>query len=169
MATQIKEYGEENVLVVIRMAVEKCIIGLNISMADEQVVTLCEDILEKYEFDSLEDVKECLKKGRQGYYGFGHESRSALTMILITNWMGQHLEKKSQARESSLTIEKQKHLEATSEEIDYSKYKNRIKQEGVKFAEVRMKRIKKAQKEAQKEAGFERFKDEYLKNKSTNE
>ncbi len=96
----LKTYEVKNVLMEIRLYVEKCANALNIKMNDGQVSTLCEDLMETYKHDSLEDLRECLKAGRRGEYGFGHEQRNSLNMLIVRQWMGKHLEKKSLAREN---------------------------------------------------------------------
>lgn len=105
---QIAAHGEGPVKAKVRMAVEKCAIGLNIELSDAQVVVLCEDLIDTYSHDSIEDILECLKKGRRGVYGFGHNRRDTLNMVLIREWMQAHLAEKWEQRERNHTTEKQK-------------------------------------------------------------
>ena len=129
ISQQLKIHNRPSVLLQIGNYLTKCLIGLNILMDKETKVLLCQDIIEKYKEDSLEDVRECFMNGRQGTYTFGHESRHALTMQVFTLWMEQHLTKKASARERQLEALKAKQLESQSSKIDYSAYKERIEKE----------------------------------------
>lgn len=97
---QRKESGDETVLIEIRISVERCAMGLGINLSQDQIMVICNDIMEVYSYDSIEDIQQCLKKGRQGKYGFGHNKRDSLTMHLIREWMQKHLEEKAQIREN---------------------------------------------------------------------
>ena len=103
---QVKEHGRELILTMIRVSVEKCADSLGIKISDSQVVTLCNDLIDVYTHDSVEDIQQCLKKGRQGLYGFGHNKRDSLTMPLIREWMAQHLEEKAAERERIISDRK---------------------------------------------------------------
>lgn len=125
--------------------------SLNIKMNSLQLETLCEDIMDSYPYDSLEDVREVLKNARQGVYGFGHESRGAITMILIRDWMSQHLEKKARILESKHN--KQKLSDKTIyKTVDYEKFK--------KNPPVNLKK-----KQDEKEKAYQKFKQDLYKNK----
>lgn len=93
---QIIKFGKNEVNIQISNSVFKCAIGLNIELTNFQSQVLIEDIVDKYKYDSIEDIQQCLKNGRRGDYGptFGK-----LNMIVISDWMSNHLEKKSAARE----------------------------------------------------------------------
>lgn len=95
-----------------------------------QAAVLSKDVLDKYHYDSIEDVREALKKGRRGTYGFGHNSRSSLNMILISEWMEKHLEEKAEAREKMIS-EIQSPTEPL-EIVDYEAYKERVENAPVK-------------------------------------
>jgi hypothetical protein len=128
IASQIIKVGVEHVLIEIRLSVQKCAMALNISMSDNQVVTLCEDLMDTYTYDSIEDVRECLKDGRQGKYGFGHNSRNSLNMVLITEWMSFHLEKKEIERRKA---DKNSYTTSKKElpKVDYKAYQIRMEKE----------------------------------------
>jgi len=110
------------------MAVEKCAEQLNISMSQNQASTLSDDLIDVYSHDSVEDITECLKNGRRGEYGFGHNSRNSLNMILIREWMSLHLEKKAIEREKENKKNKIENNEPL-EIVDYEAYKIRTKKE----------------------------------------
>lgn len=164
MREMIKEFGIEPVQITIKKAVTKCCAGLNIHMDPGLIDLLVEDLVDVYKYDSVEDIIECLKKGRQGKYGFGHNSRSALTMILIGEWMAKHLEEKAIAREKELQNQKKKDVpeiikNKEGNEIDmYEAYRRR--QAGEK---------KKEKLTNEQENEFQRLRLEYLKNSQKSE
>ena len=127
IAMQLKQVNELTILTEIRISLEKCAMGLGIGLTDFQAETICQDILELYRTDSVEDVQQCLKKGRQGIYGFAHYSRSSLSMPLISYWMSLHLEEKAQAREKELA--QFKDVPEPIENVDYEAYKERTENE----------------------------------------
>lgn len=90
----------------IRISLEKCAMGLGIKMSDYQFEILSTDILEVYQYDSLEDVQQCLKKARQGEYSFEHFKRDVISMPLFRHWMSCHLDDKAAIREKILKEEK---------------------------------------------------------------
>lgn len=92
----------------IRMSVEKCAMSLGMTMSKAQVKILCDDIFDVYKFDSIEDVQQCLKKGRQGEYDLAHFKRDVISMPLFRYWMKQHLEGKAQQRERLIAERKSK-------------------------------------------------------------
>lgn len=63
-----------------------------------QIELMAEDLIDAYKYDSLEDIAEALKKGRQGRYG---KVYGKLNGIVLAEWMGNHLEEKAIAREKS--------------------------------------------------------------------
>jgi hypothetical protein len=93
---QILKYGRDSVNLEIAKYVNKCIKGLSIEIDNHAIQILIEDIVDKYKFDSIEDIQVCLKNGRQGNYGTTY---GKLNMVVISDWMGKHLEKKAIARE----------------------------------------------------------------------
>lgn len=127
MRIQARHFGEDKVLAVIRAAIEKCAISLGITMTEEAIAVLCYDLFDVYRNDSVEDIIECLKKGRRGVYGFGHNSRSNLNMILIHEWMVKHLEEKSEIREKELSKFKLIDKEPLKD-VDYESYKKRVQE-----------------------------------------
>ena len=95
-------------------------------MTEGQAVVLSRDLFERYYFDSLEDIREALKKGRMGVYGFGHNSRTSLNMVLIAEWMALQLEEKSKARETLLQNQKSTRGLEEIDELDYDAYRERM-------------------------------------------
>lgn len=93
---QILKFGRNDVDLHISNSVVKCAIGLEIELSNHALQILIEDIVDKYKFDSIEDVQECLKKGRRGNYG---PTYGKLNMIIISDWMTKHLEEKAIERE----------------------------------------------------------------------
>ena len=144
--TQIREHGEEMVLTTIAVSLEKLSVSLNIPLSKIQLITLCEDIMDSYPYDSIEDVRECLKNARQGQYSFGHHSRSSITMLLVKDWMAQHLDKKAEVREKELAKLKKKNQDDKYKPVNYDKFKERLKEE----------------KKTKKDDGFNNFKAKYL-------
>ncbi|MGH1436579.1 MAG: hypothetical protein ACRBG0_19205 [Lewinella sp.] len=108
MAQVIRTEGVAPVLDWVMRFVSKCATQLNISASAEFIETLSEDIIDVYKYDSLEDIAECLKKGRQGRYGINY---GKLNMVVIQEWMAKHLEEKYRAREAA--HENSKHEEST--------------------------------------------------------
>lgn len=150
MAMQIQQHGENVVLSEIRLSIEKLAMSLNINLSDMQVLTLCEDVLDSYPYESIEDVRECLKNARRGVYGWGMLPRNSLTMMHVREWMAQHLERKAIEREKLHQAEKAKSKKVL-EDVDYEAYKQRIK-------------FHKKQEEdlTEKEAEFRDYKARYL-------
>lgn len=127
---QVKEYSHQTVVKTIAGFLIKCSSQLGLSFDPRFIEVLSEDVLDKYKYDSLEDIAECLKKGRQGFYG---TSYNKLTMIVITEWMNKHLEDKANARERHI---KQKY-QTTKEPlnvVDYEKFKARISEKKAKIS-----------------------------------
>lgn len=121
IATQLAKAGEKPVMDLVMKSITKCANGLGIDMSADVVETLAEDLIEVYRYDSIEDIIQTLKKGRQGIYGFGHERRNSLNMQLISDWMSKHLEDKARAREERM---KSKYSESSKPIIEGDIYEN---------------------------------------------
>jgi len=156
---QCNEFGSDGVSQIVKAWLLKLSesIGDNLIDNKNRLDTLSEDLIETYYYDSLEDIRECLKKGRRGEYGFGHHKRGYVTMLLLREWMGKHLDQKAQIREKE--IEKQKVNVSDVENFDAK----RFYEIGAKFL--------KAQKENEKKrnsfssATYEAIKHDYFKDK----
>lgn len=125
---QIKEHGEELVQAEIITYIAKLALGLGIQLSNEAILLLSEGILEVYAYDSIEDVKECLKSARNGLYGWGMLPRSTITMMHVREWMAQHLEKKAIAKERMHKLLKENSRDNLPK-VDYQAYKSRIAEE----------------------------------------
>lgn len=135
---QRKESGDELVLTEIRLALEKCAMGLGIRLEDSQAAIICSDLMDVYSHDSIEDIQQCFKKGRQGKYPFGHHKRDQLTMPLIREWMMYHLEDKASEREKVISERKNQKPEPMPEEVE--KYLSDWK-ESIKVPEGKVKKF----------------------------
>jgi hypothetical protein len=169
MSVQVKEHGQVNVLTNIRVSVEKCAMGLGISMSTTQVETLCLDILEVYKWDSVEDVQQCLKKARQGKYGFGHHSRSALTMILVGDWMAVHLEEKAMLRENEAAANlPQPEIFKSQEEVDawYKRGQEFLKELDRRKQALKDERLQEKKAHDTNEINYQDFKENHFNNQS---
>ena len=122
MKYQAIKFGTEHVLALIAEAVEKTRTALNIQMSPKQVEMLTDDIYELYQTESIEDVLECLKAGRKGYYGQGFNQRGTFNMFLVKDWMQQHLDSKIAAREQKFE-EDNRFDNVKLPKIDYEAYK----------------------------------------------
>ena len=162
---QLKAHSLNTVLLEVGKYLDKCLMGLNISMENENKVLLCQDIIQKYKGDSLEDIRECFLNGRQGTYGFGHESRHTVTMQVFTLWMNQHLGKKIDARERQIELRRSKNQEAGREPVDRNKFYKAYK-ERVAKDKAEDENIGRAQKALMKsEAEYLKFRDKFYKDK----
>lgn len=148
---QIKEHGKQNVLTEISISIRTCALALNITLSEIQLVTLCNDVIDVYHHDSIEDVRECLKMGRRGVYGFGHNSRNSLNMILISEWMQKHLEKKAIEREK--LHKKNMITKEPLQNVDYKAYHIRMEQEA-----------KEKKEDNKQDEQYNNFKHNYLNN-----
>ncbi len=99
ISQQIVKFGRHEVENQVSASIMKCATGLGIQLSGVESKILIEDIIDKYKFDSIEDVQQCLKNGRRGNYG---PTYNKLNMIIISDWMAKHLEEKAIARERKL-------------------------------------------------------------------
>lgn len=149
---QIAKHGPNEVNLVVAASVNKCLDSLGIEMQNDRIQLLVEDIVDKYQFDSIEDIQICLKNGRQGNYGtnFGK-----LNMIVISEWMSSHLERKASARE--LSNDKAKH-----------DFKNREEYENAVNVGSKINDQEKKDKASKKhdDIEYEEFRAKYLENQN---
>ena len=59
IARQLKEHSRHSILTEVSLSVHKCIMGLNITMSNSAIALLCNDIIDKYKHDSIEDIQQC--------------------------------------------------------------------------------------------------------------
>lgn len=96
----------------------KCALGLGVDLSEELLELLVSDIIDVYGYDSIEDVALALKNGRQGKYG---KVYGKINMVVISEWMGYHLDRKAQEREKEIQNQKVDAYELP--QIDYESYK----------------------------------------------
>lgn len=96
---------------------------------------MAEDLIDAFKYDSLEDIAEALKKGRQGRYG---KVYGKMNGIVLAEWMGKHLEEKAIARE---TCHKQNSSNSTQEREFNKEFKRRMSEIEQKEDEERIKQI----------------------------
>lgn len=121
-----KAHGEDAVKGTITKAVIKCAMCLGIDMPFNLAVTLSEDIMDVYPYDSVESVLTALKNGRQGMYGFGMNNRKTLNMVLIRDWMEKTLDEIAKARQEEQN-EKFKKNEANEEILSREELYNKFR------------------------------------------
>lgn len=121
---------KRNAYEIVFVAVRKCALGLGLDFSQEATEVLSEDLIDKYKYDSIEDILFALKNGRQGKYGNNY---GKLNMIVISDWMTRHLEEKAKEREKLRHNEKSYKLP----EVDYDAYKIKVKEEQEKEAKKR--------------------------------
>ena len=156
---QVQEHGELNVTNYIKANLLKlsAAIGDHLENDQTRLEMIAEDLMELYYYDSIEDIRECLKKGRQGKYGFGHHKRGYITMLLLREWMTSYLDEKCSIREKQILAAKVEHKEIENfnpEEF----YAN-----GKKFFEQAEEREKK--RNSFNSNAYDRIKDNYFEDK----
>ena len=102
--SQLAVHGSEVVLFEIKKWLSKCAMMLDIEINGLKLEVLANDIIDRYPSDSLEDVQEALKKGRQGLYSDIRDAKTygKMNMEVITKWISLHLEEKVTERERYL-------------------------------------------------------------------
>lgn len=133
-----------------------CAAALDIEIDNIKMQLLVEDLVDKYKFDSIEDIQQCLKKGRRGDYG---PTYGKLNMIIISGWMEKHLELKAAARENQ--NDKAKHDFKTRKE-----YESVVKIGLDRQSKDADKLKKDKHDKAIDKAGYEEFKANYEANKN---
>lgn len=105
---QIKEHGQEATKNQVKMYLSKCAELLDIQMSPANLDTYAIELLEMYPMESLEDIRECLKKGRRGEYSDNPKGRTygKINLEVLSYWMSQHLEEKAMARERKIKQER---------------------------------------------------------------
>ena len=162
---QVHEHGDDKVKNYIKAALIKMsnAIGDNLDANADRLDMLTTDLIEVYHYDSIEDITECLKKGRRGDYGFGHHKRGFITMLLLREWMSRHLEEKAVIREKEIARKKVDIKEV--ENFDAKKFY----EEGAKFLNAQAEREKQKKNEGFNERHYEEHKLAYLQSRKDNE
>ena len=120
-----KSSGYNKVAGHILNALSETFLSIGCECTAKQLKLFTDDLMDKYRLDSIEDILECLKNGRQGNYGNNY---GKLNMIVITDWMDQHLESKYREREKKEQNEKKKNASEIPT-IDYKAYRERLERE----------------------------------------
>jgi len=164
MAMQLQEHDRKSVIAQIAEWLNLCAIGLEIDLAPERLLMMSADVLDTYTYESLEDVRECLKSARKGVYGWGMEKRGIMNMVLISFWMTEHLEIKSIERQILFESAQKSQRETEKEElkdVDYEAYKIRMRNQ----PKQEMPRVIKEEIRLKKEKEFLFFRKKYLKDR----
>lgn len=149
---QISRFGRNDVNNEIAKSLMKCAISVGIELSNHKSQLLVEDLVDKYKYDSIEDIQQALKKGRRGNYG---STYGKLNMIVFTEWMARHLEEKYHALENK--------LESDKNETDFKGWKTREEYE----AAARKPTVKSAKDILkEKEYDFSKFKMDYIRKNS---
>jgi hypothetical protein len=148
ISVQIAQGHQEDVWRMIAKAVSKCDNMLGTNQDPSFLEDLAEEIIDEYKYDSVEDIIECLKKGRRGKYG---KNYNKFNMIVVAEWMSRHLEEKAIEREKIIANRKKEEYEYPI--VDYDAYREKLKQEPKK------------KKAIDKDEEYRKFKSEYYKNK----
>lgn len=131
MVVLARQGKKEAVLAIILAALDKCIMAMDFDVTDQRRALLASDIMETYTHDSIEDVIEALKQGRQlKLERPPHASRSKFSMEYVSHWMSQILDKKSAEREKIRQKEiAEENASGAIPVIDYKAYKLRAAKE----------------------------------------
>ena len=158
---QVNDHGNDNVKNYIKASLIKLsnAIGDNLDANADRLDMLATDLIEVYHYDSIEDITECLKKGRRGDYGFGHHKRGFITMLLLREWMARHLEEKAIIREKE--IERNKIEVKDVENFDAKKFY----EEGAKYFAAQSEREKKKKNEGFNQRHYQEHKLAYLESR----
>lgn len=158
---QIQEHGEEVIQNTVASWILKLCNAIGDNIDKNRIETLVTDLLEVYPYDSLEDVRECLKRARNGSYSFGHEKRGFVTMILIREWMSQFLEEKAIERERLHENKKKDIKQVEEKEFDPVKFYENGKIYREKIKEMESKRKLKKYRQVE----YSEFRNNYLASK----
>lgn len=93
------------------MFISKAAMQTGTELTPDRLELMAEDLIDCYKYDSLEDIAEALKKGRQGRYG---KIYGKINGVILGEWMSKHLEEKANEREKILSKRKSN----TSKDID---------------------------------------------------
>jgi len=90
--------------------------GFSTKMNDSQIDTLTVDTLEKFSYESLEDIVLFFKMARNG--SFGTTNRGVDSNLIYGEWFPKYLEKKSELREQSYLNQKGKTSKKQASDYD---------------------------------------------------
>lgn len=104
---------------VVRVLVERFMnsFGFSTKMTDLQIDTLTVDTLEKFSYESLEDIILFFKMARSG--SFGTTKRGVDSNLIYGEWFPMYLEKKAEAREQIYMKQKAEtsRVQATDDDV----------------------------------------------------
>lgn len=113
------------------MFISKAAMQTGTELTPDRLELMAEDLIDCYKYDSLEDIAEALKKGRQGRYG---KMYGKLNGVILSEWMNKHLEEKANVREKALSQRKA----STTKDIDiheaYIDLMEKVKEQPTKAA-----------------------------------
>lgn len=124
-----RHVGARAIAVAIDIALTRLVASLNLkwNINDNQVKIIVEDLIDKYENESIEDFVLCFKKARLGEYG----EIMRLDSAVLCGWMTKYLDEKYQVLETKLVQEKDNQYEKPSqitEEPGYQEFKRWAKE-----------------------------------------
>lgn len=104
----IKAMGLVNVARALDIQLTRLVANLNLkwNLNDLQIKTIVEDLIEKFQNESIEDFVMVFKKARHGEYG----ELFRLDSAVIFGWMDKYLDEKYQVIENNLMKEKENHM-----------------------------------------------------------
>lgn len=141
---QVEEHGREPVQWEIMNFLQRAAIALGVEINKNELVVLSNELMDMYPTDSVEDIREALRKGRRGQYGHGMHNRRKLSLPLIRDWMSAHLDEKSQAKEKVWLEQKHAKPEAMEKVLS-----NKVKKMLDEFHESRAQRLQERVKQEQ--------------------
>lgn len=156
-----KSGHKDDVIEVVCMSLEKCADALGVEMSESQKVNVVHDMIEEYKYEAVEDLIFVLQNGRKGHYGkvFGK-----LNMIVISEWMRNHLEDKARAREAISVGMKKPEMPTFSSRDEYLEWceegmRNQSKAKRL-MDEIEKRKKRLAGKDVKFEADVAKMKDE---------
>ena len=101
--------------------------GFSTKMNDSQIDTLTVDTLEKFSYESLEDIVLFFKMARSG--SFGATKRGVDSNLIFGEWFPMYLEKKAEIREQNYIKQKESRMQSTEGDVSktYTEINDRIK------------------------------------------
>lgn len=106
----VKQYGEDTVTaIVVNIISQKMeLFNVHTRMNTAQIIFFADAFIEKYKWDSLEDLVVCLNKAAMGEFG---EIKYSIDPQKVFGWLTIHFEEKSQQREAKAIKEKHTFIE----------------------------------------------------------
>lgn len=86
--------------------------GFSTKMNPSQIETITVDILENFQYESLEDIIIFLKMARTGK--FGSTGRGVDSNLILGDWFPKYLDQKAQIREQNYQKEKTQNLQSSN-------------------------------------------------------